>query len=68
MFYHCYKQIISVEVWKTWKMQCGKCGVWELHREFQFAISIFHPHAEKPCGRTTGMLTNSKKCDASLHF
>ena len=43
-------------------------AVWELHREFQFAISIFHPHAEKPCGRTTGMLTNSKKCDASLHF
>ena len=40
--------------------ECGK-----------FAISIFHSHAEKQCGRTTGMLTNvnkKKKRDASLHF
>ena len=42
----------------------GKCGVWKLR---QFSISIFHSHAEKQCG-TTGMLTNKKKRDASLHF
>ena len=68
-------------MWSVENEDCGKCGVWKMRsveneecgkmRCGKFSISIFHSHAEKQCGRTTGMLTNvnkKKKRDASLHF
>ena len=45
-------------VWKTRSVENAECGKGGENFIFHFN---FHSHAEKQCGRTTGMLTNFYK-------
>ena len=42
-------------------VECGKCGMWKMHRKFQFAIS----NAEKQCVNNK---RKRKERNESLHF